>query len=370
MKLALVYDRVNKWGGAERVLECLHQIWSDAPLYTAIYHPHTAPWAKDFDVRPSFVNQLPWASTNHEWYFWLMPLAFETLDLSAYEIVLSVCSDFTKGVITKPNQLHLSYIFSPTRYLWLKPQEYRHWSRGLLKPLLPPVLSHLRRWDYLAAQRPDQILTISQTVKNQIKKYYHRDSEVIYPPVNTDFFKPINTDQQPNPDDYYLIVSRLVPHKNLQLAIKVFNQLKLPLKIVGTGRQEPSLRQLAGPNIEFLGKLTDLELLSYYQNCRALIFPGEESFGLTLVEAQAVGKPVIAWRQGGATEIIIDHTTGLFFNQPTVKDFQSAVNQFTKLHFNWRSCRQNALKFSQDKFNHHMKQTVETAFTKHQRDSL
>ncbi|MBI4034900.1 MAG: glycosyltransferase [Candidatus Chisholmbacteria bacterium] len=365
MNLALVYDRINKWGGAERLLTVLHQMWPDAPVYTGVYNPSTAPWAKSWDIRPSFLNHLPGASIHHEWYFWLTPLAFETLDLSSYDVVLSICSESTKAVLTRPEQLHLSYIFSPTRYLWITPQEYHQWSRGVTKPLLPPILSQLRHWDYLAARRPDHLITISQHVRRQIQKYYHRYAQVIYPPVDTDFFKPA-TSHEPRATSYFLIVSRLVPHKNIDLVIKAFNELQLPLKIIGTGRLENRLKKQASPNIEFLGQLTDTELLGYYQNCSALIFPGEESFGLTMVEAQACGKPVIALGRGGAAEIVINGQTGILFNQPRVSSLIQAVKQFKVEHFNWPACRQNARRFSLDKFKSHINLTVTKSWTNHQ----
>ncbi len=354
MKLALVYDRINKWGGAERLLTHLHDLWPKAPVYTGVYHPSIVPWAKNWDIRPSFINRLPLASANHEWYFWLMPLAFETFNFDGYDTVLSVCSDFTKGVITKPNQKHISYIFSPTRYLWLAPQEYRHWTKF---PFMPMILSQLRYWDYLAAQRPDEVITISQHVRRLIQKYYHRDAKVVYPPVDTNFFKPLDAKRYQLDAGYFLIVSRLVPHKNLKLAISAFNQLRLPLKIVGTGRHEQRLRRLAGPTIEFIGRLTDRQLLGYYQNCRGLIFPGEESFGLTMVEAQACGKPVIALNRGGATEII-NHETGILFDSPTISSLVTAITDFPEIGFNWQACRHNAIRFSLDKFNRAMKQIL------------
>ena len=353
MKLALVYDRINKWGGAERLLTHLHALWPKAPVYTGVYHPSTTPWAKDWDIRPSFVNCLPFASANHEWYFWLMPLAFETFNFDGFDTIFSICSDFTKGVITNPRQKHISYILSPTRYLWLAPNEYKQWHNLFFMPV---ILNKLRYWDYLAAQRPDEVITISEHVRRQIQKYYHRDATVIYPPTDTDFFKPKVYPERSRGASYFLIVSRLVPHKNLELAITAFNQLRLPLKIVGTGRHEQRLRRLAGPTIEFIGKLTDRQLLGYYQDCRGLIFPGEESFGLTMVEAQACGKPVIALSRGGATEII-NYETGILFDSPTISSLVTAVANFPKHRLSWQACRHNAQRFSLDKFNRAMKQT-------------
>ena len=365
MNLALVYDRINKWGGAERLLASLHQLWPQAPVYTGVYNPKTTLWAKTWDIRPSFINHLPGAKTNHEPYFWLMPLGLETLDLKSFNTVLSVSADFTKGVLSRPQQLHVSYVLSPTRYLWLNLNEYKSWSRGLGRLLLPPVLSYLRHWDYLAAQRPDVLFTISHHVRHQIQKYYHRDATVIYPPVDTDFFKPAASGYALDPSSYFLIVSRLVPHKHIKLAIEAFNQLKLPLKIIGTGRAAAQLKRLAKPNIKFLGQLTDLQVLEYYQSCQALIFPGCESFGLTMIEAQACGKPVIALNQGAAKEIIINGKTGILFHQSTISDLVAAVKSFAPAQFSWQDCRLQAEKFSLPKFNQQFKTKMANLWNQH-----
>jgi len=341
MKVALVYDRVNKIGGAERVLEALHEIFPDAPLYTAVYNPKTAPWAEKFNVIPSFLNKFPFAKRSHEIYPWLTPLAFESFDFSEFEVVISVTSEAAKGIITKPKTLHICYCLTPTRYLWSGYEDY--FKNEVFRFFTKPVVSYLRRWDKIAAQRPDVFVAISKNVQQRIKKYYGRDSEVIYPPVDIDKF-PISNSQFPI-GEYFLIVSRLVPYKKVNIAIQAFNKLGLPLKVVGTGREMGRLKRMAKKNIEFLGQLTDFQLLSYYQRCQAVVFPQEEDFGLVPLEAQACGKPVIAYRAGGALETVIERKTGEFFDKQTPENLEEIVKKFKPEKYKPEDCRQNALKF-------------------------
>ncbi|PJC27959.1 glycosyltransferase family 4 protein [Candidatus Shapirobacteria bacterium CG_4_9_14_0_2_um_filter_39_11] len=341
MKVALVYDRVNKIGGAERVLEALHEIFPDAPLYTAVYNPKTAPWAEKFNVIPSFLNKFPFAKRSHEVYPWLTPLAFESFDFSEFEVVISVTSEAAKGIITKPKTLHICYCLTPTRYLWSGYEDY--FKNEVFRFFTKPVVSYLRRWDKIAAQRPDVFVAISKNVQQRIKKYYGRDSEVIYPPVDIDKF-PISNSQFPI-GEYFLIVSRLVPYKKVNIAIQAFNKLGLPLKVVGTGREMGRLKRMAKKNIEFLGQLTDFQLLSYYQRCQAVVFPQEEDFGLVPLEAQACGKPVIAYRAGGALETVIERKTGEFFDKQTPENLEEIVKKFKPEKYKPEDCRQNALKF-------------------------
>jgi len=341
MRVALVYDRVNKIGGAERVLEALHEIFPNAPLYTAVYNPKTAPWAEKFNVIPSFLNKFPFAKRSHEIYPWLTPLAFESFDFSEFEVVISVTSEAAKGIITKPKTLHICYCLTPTRYLWSGYEDY--FKNEVFRFFTKPVVSYLRRWDKIAAQRPDVFVAISKNVQQRIKKYYGRDSEVIYPPVDIDKF-PISNSQFPI-GEYFLIVSRLVPYKKVDIAIQAFNKLGLPLKVVGTGREMGRLKRMAKKNIEFLGQLTDFQLLSYYQRCQAVVFPQEEDFGLVPLEAQACGKPVIAYRAGGALETVIERKTGEFFDKQTPENLEEIVKKFKPEKYKPEDCRQNALKF-------------------------
>jgi len=355
MKIALVYDRVNKWGGAERVLLALHQIWPQAPLYTAVYHPSAASWAKDFQIIPSFLNKFPLASSHHEIYPWLMPFAFESFNFDEFDVVISITSEFAKGIITKPETLHLCYCLTPTRYLWSGCKDYP------IKFWMKPILARLRLWDQLASQRPDLYLAISKTVKKRIKKYYQRESEVIYPGIEIEKFSDSNYSSVDG-SGYFLIVSRLVSYKHIEIAVEAFNQLGWPLKIIGRGRQENDLKKRARSNIEFLGGLTDKELIGYYQNCRAVIMPQEEDFGLVALEAQAAGKPVIAFARGGAAETVINGKTGLFFKEQTAESLIKALKKFKRLNFNPDTCRRQAEQFDVKIFQKKFKNYVEKTY--------
>jgi glycosyltransferase involved in cell wall biosynthesis len=281
MKTALVYDRVNKWGGAERVLLALHKIFSEAPLYTSVYNKEKAPWADVFDIRTSFLQNFPKAQTSHELYAVLMPMAFESFNFDEYDLVISVTSEAAKGIITKPKTLHVCYCLTPTRYLWSGYNDY--FRSSLFKLLSKPAVTYLRSWDKIAAQRPDEYIAISGEVQDRIKRYYNRESEIIYPPLQLK--SQISNLKSQN--DYFLVVSRLTNfYKRVDIAIKACNDLKLPLKIVGEGADAENLKSLAGPTVEFLGNLSDFQLSNYYKNCKALIFPGREDFGLVMAEAQ------------------------------------------------------------------------------------
>lgn len=383
LKVALVYDRVNKFGGAERVLQGLHEIYPDAPLYTSVYNKETAPWADGFDVRTTFLQNIPYARTNHEYFAWFAPLAFESFDFSEYDLVVSITSEYAKGIITKPKTFHVCYCLTPTRYLWSGYEDYFQapWFRAVTKPLV----SYLRMWDKVASQRPDAYIAISKTVQGRINKYYERESEVIYPPV-TSFVIARNSEaissgiatstsansQDPRNDrtekGYFLIVSRLVPYKRVDLAIEAFNKLGWSLKIIGSGREYQKLKNRAGPTIEFFQNLTDRALSRYYQDCTALIFPAEEDFGLAILEAQSFGKPVIAYRGGGAAEIIVEGKTGEFFFPQTAQAFIRVLQAFDSKRYNPRNAIRNAHKFSKERFKREFVQTIEDALENYKKN--
>ncbi|MEA3354875.1 MAG: glycosyltransferase [Patescibacteria group bacterium] len=358
MKIALVYDRVNKFGGAERVLKAFHQIFPKAPLYTAVYNKKTTPWANNFDIHPSFLNKFPLAKSHHELYPLLTTLAFESFDFSDYDLVISITSAEAKAVITHPKTLHLCYCLTPTRYLWSHKTQYLNhpglgpWSH-LGKLVFKFSKQYLKQVDLITSSRPDQYLAISKAVQKRIKKYYYRDSKIIHPPVNTANF------YHNKPKDYYLLVSRLVPYKNIDIAIKAFNKLNKKLVIIGIGRELKNLKKLANSNISFLGKVSDLKLADYYSYCRALIMPQEEDFGLVSLEAQSSGKPVIALNQGGAKDTVINNKTGILFNQATVDSLIKAVKQFNTLNWNHLFIQKNAKKFDTKIFQSKIKNFVE-----------
>ncbi len=374
MKAALVYDRVNKWGGAERVLLTLHEMFPQAPLYTSVYNPETAPWARVFDVRTSFLQNFPYAPSTHELYAILMPLAFESFNFDNYDVVISVTSEAAKGIITKPGTLHLCYCLTPTRYLWSGYEDY--FDKPITKFFTKPIVSYLRNWDKVAAHRPDKIIAISQTVADRIKKYYGREANVIYPPVGI-MTGPAARSSRPTSSpptveqsgrvagarwdslrsrhpssfyEYFLIVSRLVPYKRVDLVIEVFNQLKLPLIIIGIGREEGKLKRMAGSTITFVGQLTDEELALYYEKAAAIIFPQEEDFGIVAVEAQRMGTPVIAYKGGGALETVRPGRTGEFFEEQNVDALARVIQSFNKAKYKPEILKKHAQKFSKERF--------------------
>src|SRR3989344_169732 len=373
MKIALVYDHVNKIGGAERILVALHELFPDAPLFTAVYDSDLAGWARDFQVRSSFMQALPLAKTYHELYPGVPFLAFSSLDLQEFDIVIVITSAEAKSVITGPRTLSICYCLTPTRYLWSHYSQY--FKHKLLAFLSWPVVWFLRVWDMRVSARPDKYIAISETVAKRISKYYKRQAQVIYPPVDTEKFRPkASTNGRwafgPDPpladkvqsasrrtksadkleSSYFLVVSRLVDYKRIDIAIEACNRLGLPLKIVGTGLEERKLKKLAGSTVEFLGNLTDQELIAYYQGCRALISPQEEDLGISAIEAQACGKPVIAYRGGGTMETVIAGKTGEFFYPQTVTALISVLEKLGNRVYNPVLCRKQALKFSKMKF--------------------
>lgn len=350
MKVALVYDRVNKWGGAERVLLALHKLFPDAPLFTSVYNPETAPWASVFTIYTSFLQHIPFARSHHEFFAGLMPFAFENFNFDSYDLVISITSEAAKGIITQSHTKHICLCLTPTRYLWSGYDEY--FSNPLIRLATKPLIEYLRSWDYIAAQRPDSYIAISKEVAKRIKKYYAREVSVIYPPItiNKSLLVSGQTLQrkQNMKKDYFLVVSRLsrfTSYKRVDLAIKAANKLKVPLVVVGDG-DIARFKEIAGPTITFTGRITDEELASYYANCKALIFPGNEDFGLTMVEAQSFSKPVVAYGKGGAREIVIEGKTGTFFNFQTVTALVDALKSFDETEYNSEDCIKNAQRFS------------------------
>lgn len=351
MKVAIVYDRVNKWGGAERVLLALHEIYPKAPLHTSVYDPKGAPWAKIFPkVVTSFLQKIPFAKSNHELLAPLMPFAFRSFDFSKFDLVISVTSESAKGIKVSGKAKHICYCLTPTRYLWSGYCEY--FKGSLFRNLTNPIVYLLRNWDKSVAQKPDGFIAISTEVKNRIKKYYGRDSEIIFPPV--DIPKDRNIKVSKNENKYYLLVSRLdFGYKKVDLAIKAFNKLKLPLLIVGTGREEKKLKKIAGRNIFFAGKVSEKELTNLYLGAKALIMPQEEDFGIVAVEAQSYGVPVIAFKKGGSLDTVIFGKTGVFFDKQTVTSLEVAVKSFDKLTYkklNAKDCIKNSKRFSKENF--------------------
>lgn len=363
MKVALVYDRVNKIGGAEKVLESLHRIWPEAPLYTSVYSAKKALWAKKINVIPSFLQKIPFAKNHHEWLFWAMPIAFESFDFSNYDVVISVSSAESKGIITMPKTLHIHYCLTPTKYLYTQQDLHlKHNPLGKVGAwILKRLWKHQKRWDQIAAKRPDMQVAISKVVDERCSAFYGRRSEaIIYPPVNTQKYKEILP--RPLDDDYYLLVSRLVPSKRVDLAIKAFNALGSKLIIIGDGSMKKTLKKIAKDTISFLGQVSDQELMRYYQHCQAFIHPGEEDFGIAMVEALSAGKPVIAFKKGGASEIIDTGKQGILFDQQKVSFIMKSVQDCEKVIWNPQVLKRRASKFSAKVFESEFEQFVRSSW--------
>lgn len=353
MKVALVYDRVTKWGGAERVLLALKKIFPEAPLFTAVYDKKRATWANVFTVYTSFLKYIPF-SQKHEILPFFMPLAFESFNFDEYDLVISVTSESAKGIITHPKTRHICICLTPTRYLWSSYDEY--FSNTIFRFLAKPIVMYLRAWDMIAAKRPDSYIAISEEVKRRITQYYHQDSEVIYPPLMLDTIEK-RVKKQAQQEAYFLVVSRLsrfTEYKRVDIAIDAANSLKLPLKIVGGG-DIAYFKKKAGPTVEFVGSVTDEKLCQYYANCKALIFPGKEDFGLVMAEAQYFGKPVIAYKAGGALEIVKEGETGVFFDEQNAQALIKVLEKFNERSYNSEACRKNAEKFAFKEFKSKLK---------------
>ncbi len=364
MKIALVHDHLNQLGGAEKVLLALHEMYPQAPIYTLTYDKKAmGPDFATLDIRTSFIQRLPFGVRRYKWFLPLMPAAFEQFDFSRYDVVISSSSAYSKGIITKPETLHICFCHTPTRYLWNDHFDYVSTIRGpkFVKKMVQLFSTYLRIWDKMSADRVNKFIANSAYVQHRIKKYYQRDADVIYPPVETAQFT------LAEPQDYYVIVSRLRPYKKVDLAIEAFNQLGLPLKVIGGGEEEHRLRALARKNIEFLGMLSDEEKRPVIAQSKAFINPQEEDFGIAAVEAMAAGRPVIAYGKGGATESVIDGKTGLFFTEQTVPSLVEAIQRFeaTKDQFDPFFIKQHAAEFDRELFKKRIRDYVDTALAEH-----
>jgi glycosyltransferase involved in cell wall biosynthesis len=346
-RVALVASYLNQYGGAERVMEVLHGMFPDAPVYTSIYAPEAMPASyQSWDIRTSFMQRLPMVTAKHQVYLPLYPLAFESFRLSGFDLLLSNTSAFAHGIHATNNAPHICYCLTPARFLW----DYDSYVRreqlgGGARAVLPPFISRLRTWDLAAAQRVTHFIAISRLVAERIKQNYGRDSTIIYPPVDVQSFRPAD-----GYDSYFLIVSRLIPYKRIDLAVQAFTELGLPLRIIGDGRDRSSLEAMAGPTVRFLGRLPDDEVKEQLRRCKAFIFPGEEDFGLAPLEAMSSGRPVIAYAAGGALDTVVDGASGAFFLKPTVASLVAAVRAFDAGDFDPIAIRRHAETFDRPVF--------------------
>ncbi|OGY78701.1 MAG: hypothetical protein A3B74_04935 [Candidatus Kerfeldbacteria bacterium RIFCSPHIGHO2_02_FULL_42_14] len=368
MKIALVHDHLAQDGGAESVLKVFHELWPEAPIFVLLHDTQSAdPIFSKANVQTSFIQHLPLGVKKYKWYLPLMPVAVEHFDLSAFDVVISSSASLAKGVLTSPHTLHICYCHTPTRYLWTDTKQYVQelaYNR-FMKKVIACYLSFLRIWDLAAADRVDIFLANSKIVKQRIKKYYKRESTVIYPPVDLSQFR-ISTDEK---DNYFLIGGRLVPYKRYDIAIQAFNAMKRRLKVFGSGPDEQRLKKLAGDTIEFEGRVSDEQLAVLYQKAQALIFPQEEDLGIIPIEAMASGTPVIAYQRGGVTETVIQGKTGTFFEDQNWQSLTKAVLQFHPGQFDPKVIRAHVEQFSVERFKKEIQQFVEEAWKQWERKS-
>ena len=363
LRVAIVHDWLNQAGGAEIVLRALKAMFPDAPVYTSMYWPTAVPDMDGWDIRVSFMDRLPAIHRHHQYYLPLYPRAFERFDFSGYDLVLSNKSGFCHGIITPATTPHLCYCLAPTRYLW-QTEEYLARERVSTagRAGLRLILPWLRRWDHRVARtRVDAFAAISTEIQRRIRRFYQRTSTVIYPPVDTQQFRPSAN----GTGDFYLILSRLIPYKRIDLAVQAFTELGRPLVIIGDGRDRPSLEAMAGPTIRFLGRQPDDVVKDHLAHCQALVWPGVEDFGLVPVEAQASGRPVIAFAGGGALDTVIDGLTGTFFHEQTSEALAEAVAAFDPTDYDPRAIRQHALQFDVRWFRANLRRWITEAIASH-----
>jgi len=368
MKIAIVHEFLTKIGGAEKVLLELHKIYPEAPIFTLLYDEEgTSSKFSDCEIISSSLKKYP-AFLRRRTKLFLPKLAqaVEEFDFSGYDIVISSSNSFAHGILTKPATFHICYCHSPMRYAWDWYHEYmieNHIGFGIKGLYIRKVLHDLRVWDKVSSQRVDFWIANSKNVSDRIEKYYQKKSKIICPPVSIDKITPSDN----VPDDYYVVISRLEPYKKVDLAISGFNQSGRSLVIIGTGSDETRLKRMAKNNIEFLGWQSDTAVYEYLRNGKALIFAGEEDFGLTPVESMACGRPVIALKRGGTLETVIEGKTGVFFDQETAESLNEAVLKLEKNYtdFTPANCRKQAEKFSSREFEEQLKLTIDEEYEKY-----
>ncbi|WP_082490497.1 glycosyltransferase [Methylobacterium sp. Leaf91] len=359
MKVAIVHYWLVGMRGGEKVIEALCKIYPDADIFTHVYVPEAiSSTINKHRVTTSFIQKLPKSARMYQRYLPLMPLALEQLDLRGYDLIISSESGPAKGIIPPPGSLHICYCHSPMRYIWNMFHDYRERS-GLLTRMMMPVLAHyVRNWDAISANRVDYYIANSKTVADRLQRYYRRESCVINPPVSVVDFAPVKPGDL---GDYYLMVGELVAYKRPELAIEAFNRTGKKLVVIGGGQMLSQLRALAQSNITLLGSQPFHVLQEHYARCQALIFPGEEDFGIVPVEAMASGRPVIAFKRGGATETVIDGRTGVFFDNQTHEAIQNAIERFESMSFNSEEIIAHAGKFSERVFDNKIRKFIQEA---------
>lgn len=345
-RVVLSHDWLTGMRGGENVLELLCEGFPNAPVHTLIHVPEAvSETINRHPVHTSWLQGLPSMKTYYRYFLPLFPFAIRSFRPGPADLLISTSHCVAKGLRVPEGARHLCYCFTPMRYAWTFYEEY-FGHNPLKKMLLRPTLAALRTWDRRASDHVDRFVAISDHVKQRIKRFYERDADVVYPPVDTTFYTP-GAGPEPSFD---LMVSALVPYKRVDLAVRAYNRLGYPLKVVGIGTESETLRAAAGPNVEFLGWRSREEIRQLYRDCRCLVFPGEEDFGIVPVEVQACGRPVVAYRNGGATETIADGVTGVFFDDQTEESLLGAVETCAARTWNGDAIRAKAEEFSVQRF--------------------
>lgn len=344
-----MHDYLNQYGGAERVLEAVHALAPQAPVITSLFAPDAMPAEyRTWDIRPLWINRVPGARRRHQPFLLAYALAFQRVRLPACRLVVSSSSAFAKMVRPPPGAVHIAYIHAPMRFAWdLDGYVERERLSASARAALRPLMAYLRRRDRRTLDRVDHLIANSTAVQARIRAFWRRDATVIHPPVDVGRFRPASPDQV---EDYFLMVTRLVPYKRLDIAIRAANALGAPLYIVGDGRDRPVLERLAGPSVRFLGRVSDEEVSRLYARCRAAIFISEDDFGIAQVEAQAAGRPVVALAAGGAYDTVIPGRTGVLVEEQTVESLIDALRRFERLTFDPATLVQHARRFSTERF--------------------
>lgn len=360
MRVAIIHYWLVSMRGGEKVLESLCQIFPDADIFTHAYDQASiSETIRRHRIMPTFISRLPRPHRYYKHYLPLMPMALEAIDLRGYDLVISCESGPAKGVIPPPDAIHICYCHSPMRYLWNMYHDYRESTGWIQRLLMPPICHYLRLWDSTTALRVDRFIANSATVAGRIEKYYRREASVIHPPVNVELFESVCPSEV---EDYYLMAGELVAYKRPDLAVEAFNAIGRRLVVIGGGERLAEIRKLAGKTVTILGQQPFSVMRHHFARCRALIFPGEEDFGIVPIEAMASGRPVIAYGRGGATETIVDGITGLFFPEQTVDAIRKAVLDFEVMTFDPDVIKARALKFSVERFQSEFKATVKKEF--------
>ncbi|TAK22392.1 MAG: glycosyltransferase family 4 protein [Chloroflexota bacterium] len=360
MRVAIVHDYLNQYGGAERVLEELGGMFPDAPVFTSMYWPERmSARIRAMDIRVSFMQRLPGVVRRHQWYLPLYTQAVERHDLSEFDLVISNSSAFARGAICRPDAVHVCYCLTPMRWAWNYDAYVAREELGSVsRAILPAFIDRLRDWEIGAVDRVDRYVAISTEVARRIRDWYGRESDVVYPPVSVERFRPAAPEDV---GDYALVVSRLVPYKRIDLAIDACHRLGLPLKIAGSGRDEDALRRRAGPTVDFLGRVPDADLNDLMARSRVFLFPGEEDFGITPLESNAAGRPVVAYAAGGALDTVRDGISGRYFHEQTVDSLADALADAYEIPWSSAAIRRHAEAFAPAVFRERLSSAIGAA---------